>query len=410
MRKCIELDPADVALCRGAASFLQSDLWGRFKARFGWQALAFRVRWEGFPGQAAVSPDRADGAAVSPAETALLALHRPLGPGLSFAYVPWGPELPPDPEGRGWEGAARNEAAAAIAASLRRMLPAGTAFIRFDFPWYTEESPGVKGSSGEGVPGAAVPPQAAELSPRRPFLRAGADVQPPDSVLVNLLAGEEAVLGAMKPKWRYNVSLAEKKGVAVTPVLSSLGGASPQVLRAALDRFYVLYRETAARDGIAIHSPDYYRALFEEAAENGGAEVRLYLASHDGEDLAGIITLFRGREAVYLYGASSNRRRNLMAPYALQWRAMRDAQGAGCAYYDLFGIPPRPPEEAPDHPMAGLYRFKTGFIGGTGGTIIHRPGSWDYPCRPLVRAAYAAAEKTRKRIRDWIKKRKRSIP
>jgi lipid II:glycine glycyltransferase (peptidoglycan interpeptide bridge formation enzyme) len=76
---------------------------------------------------------------------------------------------------------------------------------------------------------------------------------------------------------------------------------------------------------------------------------------------------------------------------------MRDAKEAGCETYDLFGIPP---SDDPGHPMAGLYRFKTGF----GGKIIHRCGSWDYAYQPLRYALFSAAEKIRKKLRD---KRKR---
>jgi len=88
-----------------------------------------------------------------------------------------------------------------------------------------------------------------------------------------------------------------------------------------------------------------------------------------------------------------------MAPYALQWKAMRDAKEYGCTQYDLFGIPP---DENPDHPMVGLYRFKTGF----GGRIIHRPGSWDYPCKPALYALFCGAERLRKKVRDRRKRRK----
>jgi lipid II:glycine glycyltransferase (peptidoglycan interpeptide bridge formation enzyme) len=192
----------------------------------------------------------------------------------------------------------------------------------------------------------------------------------------------------MKPKWRYNIGLAARKGVTVR-----------RAGEEGLDLFYRLLAETARRDGIAVHGVEYYRGLFELAREygSGGAlpapDLRLYLAECGGETLAAIVTLFRGNEAVYLYGASSDRMRNLMAPYALQWQAMEDAAAAGCTVYDLFGIPPN---DDPGHPMAGLYRFKTGF----GGRIIHRPGSWDYACKPLGAALFHAAEYARKRLRD----------
>jgi lipid II:glycine glycyltransferase (peptidoglycan interpeptide bridge formation enzyme) len=219
-------------------------------------------------------------------------------------------------------------------------------------------------------------------------MRAGADVQPPDTVLIDLSGDEEALLAGMKPKWRYNARLALKRGVQVRRA----GGEG-------LEAFYALLKETARRDGIAVHGIEYYRTLFSHSRDSlPEADVRLYLAAHEGDVLAGIMTLFRGREAVYLYGASSDRKRNLMAPYALQLKAMEDARLAWCAEYDLLGIPPR---EDPDHPMAGLYRFKTGF----GGRIVHRIGSWDLAYRPLAYRLFRAAETLRKTLRKLKKKR-----
>jgi lipid II:glycine glycyltransferase (peptidoglycan interpeptide bridge formation enzyme) len=265
---------------------------------------------------------------------------------------------------------------------LKPLLPGNTAFVRIDPPWYTE--------------GAEVfPPPLG-----KPFSRATADVQPPDSVVVDLDRPVEAVLESMKPKGRYNIRLAARKGVAVRRADES-----------ELPVFYRLFEETARRDGIAVHSLEYYRTLFSLSREyRSGADgagrntegrdipdIRLYIASDGEENLAAIITLFRGKQAVYLYGASSDSKRNLMAPYALQWKAMEDARAAGCLEYDLFGVPPR---DDPDHPMAGLYRFKTNF----GGKLIHRCGSWDYPYRPVVKSLFNAAEGIRKQLRS-VKKR-----
>jgi lipid II:glycine glycyltransferase (peptidoglycan interpeptide bridge formation enzyme) len=350
--------PAELSSCGRAGSFLQSDFWGGFKGRFGWTAHAFLVDWSGL------------------GALPLLVLWRPLAPALSFAYVPGGPELPaafPAEDGE------RNRALEELARALRPFLPPHTAFIRFDPPWYTR--------------GPETPPP--RIGP--PFTRAGADVQPPDTVLVDLAPPQEEILRRMKPKGRYNIGLAAKKGVVVE-----------RRDEPGLDVFYALYGETAKRDGIAIHGPGYYRTLFAcsrepggepggEPGRNTGGEVRLYLAFHEGDPIAGIIVLFWGPSAVYLYGASSNHKRNLMAPYALQWRAIQDAKAVGCTEYDLYGIPPR---EDPSHPMAGLYRFKTAF----GGRIIHRSGSWDYPYRRVRKNLFVAAEGLRKFL--WsLKKR-----
>ncbi|MDR0495067.1 MAG: peptidoglycan bridge formation glycyltransferase FemA/FemB family protein [Treponema sp.] len=331
---------ADLSVCESADSFLQSAMWGRFKARFGWKADAFVVEW------------------ANAGSKPLLVLSRRIAPFITMAYIPWGPELP--------AGLPQAGALTELARALRRLLPRSVTFIRFDPPWFTTDIP-------QALPA--------------PFVRAAADIQPPDTVLVDLTPPDEEILAAMKPKWRYNIGLAQKRGVLVN-----------RDDEQGIDTFYRLLTETATRDGIAVHSIDYYRALFAECC--GGAEplrLSLYTAGHEGGTLAAVVVLCRGKQAVYLYGASSNVKRNLMAPYALQWQAMRDAKASGCVQYDLFGIPPN---DDPRHPMVGLYRFKTGF----GGGIVRRPGSWDYPCNPALYTLFSGAERLRKKIRDRKKK------
>jgi len=344
---------SDLSICDCADSFLQSSMWGRFKSRFGWDAKAFSVDWV----YGGIKP--------------LLVLCRCIAPGFSMAYIPWGPELPADfPD----DSSLRTNAVTELGLTLRQLLPRSVTFIRFDFAF------------------------SSSLNPHSSLLvKAAADIQAPDTVIVDLSPSPEAILAAMKPKCRYNIKLAEKHKVIVRCHTDS-GSQS------AIPVFYQLLSETSARDGIAIHHIAYYRALFEECLNDETthaaavpARLRLYTAEHEGDTLAAIVALFRGEQAVYLYGASANVKRNLMSPYALQWQAMRDAKENGCTRYDLFGIPP---DENPDHPMAGLYRFKTGF----GGCILHRGGSWDYPCKPLLYVLFSTAESLRKKIRDKRKK------
>jgi len=351
------LQRADLSICDEADSFLQSGFWGSFKVAFGWEALAFKVVWN-------VTSLESDCT-----EKSLLVLRRPLYPGFALAYIPWGPELPdnfPDKE----------KAVTELAASLKNLLPKDTAFIRFDPPWTITDS-------NSDTPVRTMP---------HPFIRSAADIQPPDTVIVDLSGSMESIKEQMKPKWRYNANLALKKGVKIS-----------RAGREKIGVFYKLLKETAARDGISIHGADYYETLFESGRYSGKTpdslpDIRLYLAEHEGDTLAGIVTLFRGREALYLYGASSNVKRNFMASYALQLNAMQDARLSGCLDYDLFGIPPN---EDPSHPMTGLYRFKTGF----GGRIVHRPGSWDYPCRPILYRLFRGAEALRQTLRSFRKKR-----
>jgi len=351
--KKIEIDA-----CDNADSFLQSSMWAAFKSRFGWKADAFLIDWS----------------EKTEEKTTLLVLSRRLLPGFSFAYVPWGPHLPSD-----FSADERPQAMHELAEKLKPFFARNTAFARFDFPWFFLDG-------DENLKNESASLKAAG------FKIAAAQVQPPDSVLIDLTASCEEILASMKSKWRYNVTLAQKKGVIVN-VCSSKD----------LEVFYNLLKETAQRDGIAVHGFDYYKTLF-ELCENQYKDkllIKLYTASHEGETLAAIVVLLRGKDAVYLYGASSNNKRNLMAPYALQWKAMQDAKNSGCKTYDLFGIPP---DDNPNHPMAGLYRFKTGF----GGKIIHRPGSRDYIYNGLIYNLFSMVEKFRKKIFDLRKRKQKS--
>jgi lipid II:glycine glycyltransferase (peptidoglycan interpeptide bridge formation enzyme) len=389
----IDIRPAGLSACDSAETFLQSGFWASFKAGFGWKPLPFILS---LPGKR---------------EEALLVMERGLGAGMKFAYVPHGPalELAPPSGEAGDDGAARTELLASVAARLKPRLSRESLFLRFDPAWYlAEEATAGDGAeaAGEGENGGLGDPALSDAtntneirevgrpSYGKPFRRAAADVQPPDTVLLDLARPEEELLAGMKPKWRYNIRLAEKKGVVV-----SEARASRKDWRPALSRFYELYRETSERDRIALHPESYYMKLFEIAegyaseAGRNSPDLRLWTASHEGEALAAIVTIFWGRQAVYLYGASSNEKRNLMPTYALQWAAIRAAREAGCGEYDFYGIPP---VDDPAHPMAGLYRFKTGF----GGAVVHRGGSWDYPLKPLAYSAFRRAES----LRHWYYK------
>lgn len=342
----------------GNSGFMQSRFWALFKTHTGWKARVL------MPAAAAsgASADAPTGAPSS-AASGVLILDRPLRLGLSFAYIPFGPEKLP-------EGIDPSAYLSKLAASLVQASGSRPVFLRVDLPWEKDPSGGATALAG---------------------FRRAAPVQVPDTVVVDLRQGLDELLGGMKPKWRYNIKLAERRGV----VVSREG-------REALPLFYDLYRETSARDGIAIHPLSYYEKLFEvfgdpSSGEGEGDDLSLWVAREGGEILAAIITLFHRRHATYLYGASSDRKRNLMPAYALQWSAMCAAKEAGCVDYDLFGIPPN---EDPTQPMAGLYLFKTGF----GGRILNRVGAVDLPLRPLLYFAFKALESLRLVWHKGIKK------
>ncbi len=338
---------------------LQTGFWGRFKGKFGWKAFGFKFSSSGDLSEV----------------IKLLVLFRKIAGNLSFCYVPFGPLYEPSSEDR---ADFLYKIGKAIGYGVSEKLKekksfyAKPLFVRFDLPWRKNETRDMN---------------------KREIRKSPVDIQPPSTVILSLKETEETLLKRMKSKTRYNIRLAFKRGVEV-----SEGSIDDIPL------WYDMYRETAIRDRIAIHSLEYYTYLFELARDYretygvNGPILKLLLAHVDGEVVAGNIVAFWGDTARYLYGASSNRKRNLMPTYALQWEAIRLAKRLGYRYYDFFGIPPK---ADPDHPMYGLYRFKTGF----GGKIIHRYGCFDIPLKPFIYKGYVMAERWRQFYFKRVKKR-----
>ena len=165
-------------------------------------------------------------------------------------------------------------------------------------------------------------------------------------------------MASFKPKHRYNIRLALKRGIQVEE------GADAQEL-------HRQHLETARRQDISAPSARHYQARLDHLEW-----CRTYVAHHEDRPLAAImVARFAGR-AYYLFGGSSGERRQLMPTYALQWEAMRAAARAGCRDYDLWGIPPG---DDPSHPWHGLWQFKAGFSG----ALVELCGAWDLDLVPL---------------------------
>ena len=198
----------------------------------------------------------------------------------------------------------------------------------------------------------------------------GLPIQPRTTIHVDLTRDLDTILTQMKPKWRYNIRLAVRKGVNVR-----IGGAKD------VATFYRLLQFTGERDAFAIHSLDYYRVAFDSFAKQDTA--RLFVAEYEREPLAAIFVTAFGEEAIYLYGASGNAHRERMPNHALHWQAMQWAKSRACARYDLWGIadtawaeaPGLEKEASPDeaHLPHGLYQFKQGF----GGAVVRYVGAYD---------------------------------
>lgn len=191
-----------------------------------------------------------------------------------------------------------------------------------------------------------IPHSSFKVSPR--------NIQPPRTVIVSLEGSDDEILGRMKQKCRYNVRLAEKKGVTVRAWDD-------------LDGFHRMMTVTGGRDGFGVHSLEYYRKAYELFHPAEMADI--LVAEHEDKPLAALMVFALGSRAYYLYGASTDEERNRMPTYLLQWRAMQWAKERGCTEYDLWGVPDEDEEtleaqfESRRDGLWGVYRFKRGFGG-----------------------------------------------
>lgn len=207
---------------------------------------------------------------------------------------------------------------------------------------------------------------------RRGWLSSSEQVQFRSTSLVDLTPGLDDILAQMKSKWRYNIRLAQRKGVTVRE-----GTADD------LPLLYRMYVETSERDRFVIRPEAYYRDAWGSFIEAGLA--RPLIAAVEDEPVA-MIVLFRfGRRAWYMFGASRTLHRDCMPNHLLQWEAIRWAKAQGCTVYDLWGAPDVMDES---DPMWGVYRFKAGF----GAQLVRHAGAYDHPVfRPGYRVYMALA-------------------
>ncbi|MGE5392484.1 MAG: lipid II:glycine glycyltransferase FemX [Candidatus Saccharibacteria bacterium] len=211
------------------------------------------------------------------------------------------------------------------------------------------------------------------------LMKADKDTQPTHNWVLNLMESEERLLMNMKPKHRYNLNLAQRKGVTVRE------GGKEDLLTA-----YRLLLETAGRNAFRLHPQDYYWQLFEHLYSKN---LRLLLCEYKGEVIGvNFLTLF-GDSAVYLHGGSSQRYKEVMAPYLLHWEAIRLCRGLGLKEYDFGGVAP---EGQANHPWAGITRFKKGF----GGRETVFPGSFDLVLSPVWYNVYKQARKFRSLLKQ----------
>ena len=180
-------------------------------------------------------------------------------------------------------------------------------------------------------------------------------VWPKKTIILDLAKNEEELLQDMHQKWRYNIRLAERKGVTIEKSNN-------------IDDFYVLAQETERRDKIKFFGKEYFTKLLKVISKHNAGE--LLVAKYQNKVVSAIINVYHNDAAIYFYGSSSSEHRSVMPNHLIQWQGIKNAKAHGCKYYDFWGIA----KDENDKSWAGITRFKRGF----GGEEISYGASYDF--------------------------------
>lgn len=279
-------------------------------------------------------------------------------------------------------------------------------------------------------------------------------IQPRYTFRLDLTASEKDLLAQCQSKTRYNLKIAQKRGIEIV-----------EGTREDLKTFEAIMRVTGERDGFLTRPLSYFEGMYDALAPHGMCKLYLaklntqqallnteeelkqtqttiqslreslanpelnekkhqklsnklateeqklanlkkqqveleglYQTHPTGLVMSGIITTYFGNKAWYLYGASDNLYREWMPNYYIQWVALTEAKANGYEIYDFFGISGKTEES---DPLYGLYRFKKGF----GGEFTEFVGEFDYVISPAYYQLWTQALPQFKKFKHKLKKK-----
>lgn len=189
----------------------------------------------------------------------------------------------------------------------------------------------------------------------------------------------ELLFNGFKEKTRYNIKLAERKGVTVKWSNDQDG----------LKIFRSLLNKSASRNKIKTHNRQHFELLVKAGQEHDA--VTINWAEYQGKPIAANLYVLQSPTMTYLHGGFNYRYRNVMAPYLLQWEAIQYAMKHHMLFYDFMGYTP---SDGSKPNWQGFSRFKEGF----GGTTYETPGCFDYTYNPVWYTIYETTRRFRRML------------
>lgn len=197
--------------------------------------------------------------------------------------------------------------------------------------------------------------------------------------LLDLTQSEDKIMAAMHPKTRYNIGVAQKKGVEVYESTKDED----------FEIYLKLYFETTKRQKYFGHTPAYHKLLWKTLAPAGMA--RLLIAKYQGKPLVAWMLFIFGETLYYPYGGSSTENREVMASNLVAFEAITLGKKMGLRTFDMWGA--LGPDAGSGDPWFGFHRFKAGY----GPKLVEYLGTYDLVIAPALYNSLNVADRLR-----WI--------
>ncbi|KKS32867.1 MAG: FemAB family protein [Candidatus Collierbacteria bacterium GW2011_GWB2_42_12] len=194
---------------------------------------------------------------------------------------------------------------------------------------------------------------------------------------LDISKSEEELLKNMHQKTRYNLRLAEKRGVEIIEDSSEVG----------FEDYWKLMEETTKRQGFFAHGKEYHCKMWQTMTESGMGH--LFKAVYEGKTLTAWMVFILNDTIYYPYGASSNENREVMASNLMMWEVIRYGKKQGCRLFDMWGsLGPTPDIK---DPWYGFHKFKQGY----GAELVEFLGSFDLVVKPTLYKLYGLTDRLR---------------
>lgn len=187
--------------------------------------------------------------------------------------------------------------------------------------------------------------------------------------ILDLTKTEDELIKSFHSKTRYNVRLAEKKGVVIKEMSNDKG----------FEIFSKLYFDTCKRQKYFGHTPEYHQIIWNNLKKDFA---HILIAFYNDVPLASYELFYFKNILYYPYGGTSIEYRNLMASNLLMWEAIKLGKKLGATKFDMWGSL-GPNYDATD-PWSGFTRFKEGY----GTKFTEFVGSYDLVINPLLYKIY----------------------